>query len=275
MSIFLLLLCTCAGALMFTFVGVILVHRLVRTGVAEGHNDVLAAIFQAGGTIYAVFLAFLVVAVWQAHDAAHANVADEASLLCTLYRGSEAMDAQTGANLRILVREYTQAVIGDEWKVQAKSGGASEAARSAGLRMFKVFSGEPPDLRRENQAIDTVQLGIIAQLQADRNKRTLQAEESISPVIWLAAVINGFIVVSMSFLLYADRNWPHIVMSGALAAMIAALLCVVFILERPFGGLMPLQPDAFAHSLQVYDSVDRTTSMTRLPSEASAPLRSR
>ncbi len=104
-----------------------------------------------------------------------------------------------------------------------------------------------PGVRQNEQAIDTVQLGIIAQLQADRNKRTLQSQESISPVIWSAAIINGFIVVSMSFLLYADRTWPHIVMSGALAAMISALLCVVFILVRPFGGLMPLQPDAFAH----------------------------
>ena len=258
MAIFLLVVCVCFGAMSFAIVGVSLVNHLVRPGVSSGHNDVLAAIFQAGGTIYAVFLAFLVVAVWQAHDAAHANIADEASQLCTLYRGSEAMDPGAGEKLRVLIRQYTQAVITDEWKVQARSGGASETARAAGLHMFKVFGETSPGVRQNEQAIDTVQLGIIAQLQADRNKRTLQSQESISPVIWSAAIINGFIVVSMSFLLYADRPWPHIVMSGALAAMISALLCVVFILERPLGGLMPLQPDAFAHSLQVYDSVDRT-----------------
>src|SRR5215831_8089864 len=82
----------CVGAVGFTFIGLGAVRRLVSRGVGGEHNLVSSAIFTVGGTIYAVFLAFLVVAAWQANDAAKANVAEEASLLCTLYRGSTAME---------------------------------------------------------------------------------------------------------------------------------------------------------------------------------------
>jgi hypothetical protein len=205
-----------------------------------------------------VFLAFLVITVWSDHDDARNNVAEEASLLGTLYRGSVAMEPESGAKLRALIREYTHAVITDEWPVQAQSGGTSEKARAAGLGMFRLFGSVSPATRQNDMSIQQTLLGLIAQMQADRNKRTLEAQEQISPLIWSVAVANGLLVVLMSFFLYPDRDWPHVVMSAMLAAMIAMLLCVTWILEQPFRGLLPMTPHAFEHSLEVYDSVDRT-----------------
>jgi Protein of unknown function (DUF4239) len=257
MTVLMVLLLACIGAAAFALLGVISVRRLVCRGGGAGHNDVCSAIFQTGGTVYAVFLAFLVVAVWEAHDAADANVADEASILCTLYRGSTAMESKSGGELRSLIRRYTHAVIDDEWSRQARDGGVSDKARASGLAMFRLFGALMPETRQNDNAVDQMELSLIAQIQADRNKRTLQAEESLSPLIWAAAAANGFMVLVLSFFLEADRLWVHIALSGVLAVMVATLLGVVFILDRPFGGLMPLQPDAFVHSLGVYDSVDR------------------
>ena len=258
MIILAVLLLACASAGAFAFTGVMTVRRLARRHLGAGGADMCAAIFQTGGTLYSVFLAFLVVAVWQSHGAAHANAAEEASLLCTLYRGSSAMELDSGKAMRVLIRRYTHAVIEDEWPIQARTGGASESARAAGLGMFRLFSALPPKTRQADAAVDQMQLGLIAQIQADRNKRTLQADESLSPLIWATALANGLLVLVISFFLEADRVWIHVALSGLLAVMIATLLSVIFILDRPFGGLMPLQPDAFAHSLAVYDSVDRS-----------------
>ncbi len=247
----------CASALAFTLVGITVVRRVVRRGVGDGHNDVSAAIFGVGGTIYAVFLAFLVITVWADHESAGGNVADEASLLSTLYRGSIAMEPASGTRLRGLIREYTHAVITDEWPIQARTGAASERARAAGLGMIRLFGAIPAETRQADAAIDQLQLSLIAQIQADRNRRTLQAQESVSPVIWAVALANGLLVIIMSFFLYPDRDWPHVIMSAMLAAMVAMLIYVVFIFEQPFRGLLSLPPDAFTHSIQVYDSVDR------------------
>src|SRR5580704_14668243 len=106
------------GTIAFTILGVLIVRRILHRHVAEGHNDVIVPMFLTAGTIYAVFLAFLVVAVWETYDAAHDNIADEASALATLYRASAGMEKESGAQLRVLVREYTEAVISDEWRIQ-------------------------------------------------------------------------------------------------------------------------------------------------------------
>ena len=263
------LLILSAAAIAFTLVGLNAVRRLVRRGVGDGHNDVSSAIFGVGGTIYAVFLAFVVITIWAAHDSANSNIAEETSALGTLYRASTAMEPVGGARLRLLIREYTHAVIEDEWAIQAASGGASERARAAGLRMFSLFATIPPAVRQSDAAIDQVALGLIARIQDDRNKRTLQAQETMSPVIWVVAIVNGLLVIIMSFFLYPDRDWPHVVMSSMLAAMIAMFIYVVYIFEQPFRSVLPLQPDAFVHSLNVYDSVDRA--IGALPPAQAAP----
>jgi hypothetical protein len=239
-------------------VAVWLVRRRMKRHVAEGHNDVLVPIFLTAGTIYAVFLAFVVVAVWESYDAAHANAAEEASTLTTLYRASTGMDKASGDEMRGLIREYTEAVVKEEWALQAATGGASPKARTAALEMYRMFGRQAADVRQSDAAIDQQALQLISQIQTDRNRRTLQAGESLSPIMWIASIGGGALVLALCLLLYMDRAWPQMLATGVLAALFAMLLAVTFIFSRPFVGPTALQPDAFEHSLTVYDSVDKT-----------------
>jgi hypothetical protein len=74
----------------------------------------------------------------------------------------------------------------------------------------------------------------------------------------VASIGSGVLVLALALLLYMDRAWPQIVATSLMAGLFAMLLAVTFILSRPFVGPMALQPDAFEHSLTVYDSVDKT-----------------
>lgn len=253
----LLLVILCAGAVGFTATGLAVVRPLVRRDLSSGHNETSGPIFVVAGTVYAVFLAFVVVASWEAHTNAQDAVSDEASLLATLYRGSTAMERQSGDRLRAIIRQYTQGVIVEEWKLMAL-GRYSEKARQAGREMYRVFGAMPPQTRRDEAVIDQAQLATLAQFEADRHKRLLMAEDSLSPLIWWTAIINGLLVIAMSFFLSADRGWPHLVASAVLAVMIVMFLYVISIFAKPFAGLLPLQPTAFERSLDVYDSVDRS-----------------
>lgn len=46
----------------------------------------MIALYGGASVTYAVLLGFMVVVVWQAHDSAHRNLAEEASSLVSLYR---------------------------------------------------------------------------------------------------------------------------------------------------------------------------------------------
>jgi Protein of unknown function (DUF4239) len=256
MSIVPLLFSATVAATAFAIAGVWAGRRLLRSRVADGHHEVLGALFQTGGTLHAVFLAFLVVAVWQSYDAARANVAEEASALATLYRASAAMEPARAKALRKLIRDYVQAVVEKEWTVQAETGAVSTEARAAGLAMYQLFGQEDLMARKNDAAIDGAALAIISQIQADRNKRTLQAGTSLPTVIWLAAIGSGAIILSMSFFLFMGEVAPQMIVTSIMASMIALLLSVTFVLSRPFAGPMALQSEPFQHSLQVFDSVD-------------------
>jgi small-conductance mechanosensitive channel len=246
------------GAIGIAAIGVVIARRLVHRHVAEGHNDVLVPIFLTAGTIYAVFLAFLVVAVWESYDAAHDNAAEEASTLATLYRASTGMEKTSGDQMRILIRDYTEAVVKDEWSIQARTGGASPKARTAALGMYRLFGQLPANVRQSDAVIDQGALQLVSQVQTDRNRRTLQAGESLPLIMWIASVGSGVLVMGLALFLYMDRPGPQIIATGLLAALFAMLLAITFVLSRPFVGPMALQPDAFEHSLTVYNSVDKT-----------------
>jgi hypothetical protein len=255
MSSLLLVTVATLVAVVFSAVGIWFGRTVVRHR-GDGHHEVLGTLLQTGGTMHAVFLAFLVVAVWQSYDAARGNVAEEASSLTTLYRSTAAMDQGTGRQMRQTLKDYVEAVINREWDIQAKTGGASEDARVASLTLYRILGQEASEAKQINAAIDSSALELLSQIQSDRNRRTLQAGQSLPSIVWLAAVGSGTMVLAMSFLMIMEQLRTQVFATSLLACTIGLLLCTTLVLSRPFSGPMAIQPDPFAHSLDVFRSVD-------------------
>ena len=244
------------GAVLYAVIGVILGRKLVHRHIAEGHNDVLVPIFLTAGVIYAVLLGFMVVAVWESYDAAHANAAEEAALLVPLYRQTTVMAPEKGEEMRKLIREYSEAVAGDEWGTLQKTGQASQKARKAIGDIMRVYGTLTP-ATKVRELIAAQFLETLSQVVLDRNKRVLQASESLSWIMWLGAGGGGAIIVGMTFFLYMDRRWPHVAMAGVMSGLIGLLLFMMMVLSRPFIGPLALDPAPFEGSLLAFDDIDR------------------
>jgi hypothetical protein len=243
------------SSILYALLGVSLVREFVKDRVSEGHNDAPVPIFQTAGTIYAVLLAFSVIAVWQSYGAAKDNVADEASTLTTLYRQTNGLPDGPQRVLRRLLRKYTRVVVTDEWSIQATGGGASPNARKELGAIYRAYSTMDPRVAASPIGIEFLET--FRTVAADRNRRTLEASEALPAVLWIGLLIGGVIVVGMTFVLYTDTLWTHALSSVLIAALVGTLLFITFVLHRPFKGPMAVSPDAFEHSLSVFDSVDR------------------
>jgi hypothetical protein len=237
----------------YAWLGVYLARRFME--VSEGHNDVPVPIFQTAGTIYAVLLAFSVIAVWQSYGDAKANVAEEASTLTTLYRQTNGLPNPEQGLLRHELRAYTSAVIVDEWPIQAATGGAAASARRAIGDIYRSYSTMDPRVAASPIGVDF--LATMRTVAADRNRRTLQASEALPAVLWIGLLVGGFIVIGMTFALHTEAAWPHYLFAMLIAALIGTLLFITLVLHRPFSGPLAIQPDSFQHSLDVFDAVDR------------------
>ena len=99
-------------------------------------------------------------------------------------------------------------------------------------------------------------LETLNQLLLARNTRLLQAAETLSWVMWIAAVGGGVVTVGMTFFLYMDRPKFHVAMTSVLSLLIGMLLFIMVILERPFVGPLGIEPEPFEASLKLFNAID-------------------
>ena len=77
----------------------------------------------------------------------------------------------------------------------------------------------------KSQELITAQfLQTYSQLVLDRNKRYVQAADSLSWLMWFAAIVGGVVTVTMSFLLYMERRWPQVLAVSVMAALIGTFV---------------------------------------------------
>jgi hypothetical protein len=240
------------GSVVFAVAGVAVFSRLHSERVLKG-TSALGPIFSAAATMFAVFMAFLVVIVYQRYAAATEEVREEASVVATLYRETGGLPIAEQTQMRLLLRRYTETVINDEWVTQ-RHGVSSLAARKDFDDLFRVYSNLKPAVA--SSPLNSQFATVLSVMGNDRNKRVLSSEEALPSILWVGLIAAAVILVSMSFLLEVEGFWPHVFLSGSLAAIIGVLLLLALVLNHPFRGQAPISPAAFRHTLSVFDSVD-------------------
>jgi len=245
------------ASIAFAAGGVVLGRWAIRKHVAAFHNEVLISLFAAAGIVYAILLGFLVVVVWESYDDAHRNVAEEAATLVSLYRLTYGMDAAHGAEMRGFIRDYTDAVIEDEWPRLGSDVAGRERARKAIGNIDREFAKMDAATKAADAQVHIEFLHIKSAIIADRNERLQEASDTIPWVMWFGAVGGGVIVMAMSFFIYMERAWPHVLMTGLMGALVGMLLYIMIVLSTPFSGPLAIGPEHFQAALQVMDDDDR------------------
>jgi hypothetical protein len=254
MSWTLLLILFVAGSITFAVGGVWIGRKVLHGKVKEGHNDVMVPLFLTAGVIYAVLLAFMVIAMWETYDAAKANVAEEASLMVPLYRQSYGMDPKNGGEMRHLIREYGEGVIKD-WQTFRYTALGSPQARYIANKMVAVFNTMTP-ASKSREIVTQQFLQTYSQFLLDRNKRLVHAAESLSWIMWAALIGGGMVTIGMTFVLYMEYPPPHYAMASVLALGIGLLLYLMVVLNRPFIGPLGIEPEPYEASLKLFDLID-------------------
>jgi hypothetical protein len=221
------------------------VRRLVPSIVVGEHNDVAGYLIAVVGVVYAVTLAFIVIATWENFREARDTVETEAGALRSLYRDSRSLAEPTRSELGDLVIRYGRAAAGPEWDAM-DDGGSSDAAFSLVGDMFaSLGSAEVVTPTQETFLADALErLNDVAE---NRAKRIAMAEEGPVSVLWAAIVFGGVVTVGFALLFGVTNKRLHYLMVGGFAAVLALQILVILVLSYPFSGDVQVTPDPIEH----------------------------
>jgi formate-dependent nitrite reductase membrane component NrfD len=137
-----------------------------------------------------------------------------------------------------------------------RHGTRNTAAGAASNEIIRVFSTMVPATKaRELVAAQFLQK--FSQMVLDRNKRYVHATEALSPIMWVGIIIGGILTIGLSFIIFMERGWPHVLGVAVMSTLIGMLLFMVALLSRPFHGPLAIDPAPFEQVLAVFDQVDK------------------
>jgi hypothetical protein len=231
------------GVLVVTSLSLHLIQRYWSHSSRQAHNDVAGFIFAAVGVLYAVLLAFVIIAVWESIGTARDTTYREANQLANVYWISRSLPLAEGAPIEKATLAYAHTVIDDEWPLMANRASSPNATALIYQIRTGVFGFQPQSMQQQvlyNQAVTSV--NALAEARRDRLDTI---GEVIPTVLWLALIVGGAITVGFCLLFGIENKTTHIGMVTVFAAMVVLSLLLIKDMEYPFGGAVRIGPEAF------------------------------
>jgi hypothetical protein len=232
----------------------LLLRRLTRRHRREYHNDVLGFLFSAAAVVYAVLLAFVVFAVWEAFSGAERTVNQEAATLVSLYLDTETFPQPLRNEAQRGIREYTFSVMSDEFPAMRSSQDSRDTERTL-FDLFGVYNQlHPAD--GWQQRLESASLGRLGEVALLRSQRLQASQSSLPDMFWVVLVLGGMLTLVLGAPLFMEHAHLHVASSLLLGGTLGAVLFLILALNRPFAGSVAIRPESFERNVQTYRTID-------------------
>ncbi len=226
---------------------VIVVHRLWSHTLRAAHNEVNGYFFAAVGALYAVLLAFVVVAVWEDMGTAQQNTYDEANAIPGLYFSSTVFPPDIRTTFQRDSVAYARDVINDEWPTLANGQSSPRVEADAKALRKAILQVQP---RTDQQdALYSSMIDRINTINSDRRQRIYEAQPSIPGIFWYSLLGGGILLIFFALFFGVPKLLPHLLMVTVLATIVAGTLYLTYLMEQPFRGPMRIEPNAYQVAL--------------------------
>ena len=219
----------------------LLIRKSVGAEKLVKNNEIAGFKFATVGVIYAVLLAFAVIAVWDKFSEAQNSVADEAGATAALFRYSDGPEPEALALHKAIVG-YLRAVIDKDWPAMARESDSHEATEalnllySAAMALNRSPTRDTADMSEVFRQIDNVT--------AARRVRLHLATGLVPNVIWLVLFLGAGLTVGFTLFFGSENPVAQVSMTGVLSVLVTTGLVVIISIDHPFTGSEYIHPDA-------------------------------
>ncbi|MEI6278753.1 MAG: DUF4239 domain-containing protein [Verrucomicrobiae bacterium] len=223
------------------YLGLLLTKRAVPNRFLSQHHDVTGAIFGALGTIYGIFLAFIVATTWQYYSTTGSNVVQEARCLGDLYANAKASPPEFRDQIRKLLRDYRDALVHQEWKSLARGKASPQATELLNQLSDAYVFHKVGDASEGAFFQESVQN--LNRLKELRTSRIDDSSSGLIPFLWCVLLAGGVATVGFTFLFAPPNIHAQAVMAMLLTGVICLTLYTIVNLDFPFSGLVAISPE--------------------------------
>jgi ABC-type multidrug transport system fused ATPase/permease subunit len=234
--------------MILSLIGLWMSRKLIPSHFLNQSHDVTGPFFSTLGTVYGIFLAFVVSTTWQQFSNTQSNLVQEARYLSNLYFATKAFSSPMQEQLQQLLREYRDSVVNEEWKSMSKG---KENPQTTLLvdQIGRAYMGYKTTDPTENSFLhESIQN--LSSLKGLRASRIDDANSGLIGVLWFVLLVGAVATIGFSFLFGAHNFKAQAVMTMLLTGVISMTFFTIINLDFPFTGTTTVSPEPL-QSLQM------------------------
>jgi Protein of unknown function (DUF4239) len=226
----------------------VLIRRLVGVERLALNNEVAGFIFAIIGVVYAVLLAFVVIAVWEKFSEGQTAVAKESAAAAALFYYSDGPEPEA-AKLHDSIVHYLTLAIESDWPAMATNAEDSQTTAALGalyraaMALNRTGTRSIADMSEVFTQIDNLTLA--------RRVRLHLSTGLVPEIIWITLFAGAGFTVCFALFFGSPNAVPHFAMTAILSIVLASGLVVIISLDHPFSGPVHISPEALEQVLAI------------------------
>jgi hypothetical protein len=230
--------------------GLYLVRRRVPYTTLKENNEVAGFVYAAIGVVYAVLLAFVVVAVWEQYSEAEESAHQEAGQIGNLLRDAQGFPYATRDHVQQALLRYAQSVTDEEWESMSR-GEYGKATSEAYEELWQAYYDFQPQGSRE-EAFYGESLERLNEMGQLRRTRLHVSRPGLPTLMWILLIGGGMITVGFTYMFGTKSTVAQLIIVGSLAGLVGFVLFLILCLDFPFTGDLAIEPEAMRSVIEYW-----------------------
>ncbi|MDQ3019648.1 MAG: DUF4239 domain-containing protein [Bacteroidota bacterium] len=241
-----------AGAAVSITALLIIRKKLPWESTQENH-EVGGFLFNALGLIYAVLIAFVVIATWEDYNMAKNYCENEANILQNLFLDSEGLPQASQLLIKENILEYTRSVINEDWPLLSIDKSNPNSKQKL-IEIWKIFSSMDSIKTEKEKIYFAESLDKLNDITDYRRLRILSSQNHIPAIIWTVIILGALTSIGFSLFFGTKSFTIQATMTSLFAMTNSIVILMIVALDHPFTGDIKITPDAFEQILNNLES---------------------
>ncbi len=212
------------------------------------NNEVAGFKFAVVGVLYAVLLAFVVVAVWEDFRNTETAVRDEAKAAVDLHRVTHALPPASKDAVHETLMSYLHDVRDKEWPAMGLGAPSQAVADDLNQLSHAIFELNPEGAREA--ALYAHALRLLTVISDNRDERIDSADGSVPTILWITLIVGAAVTLGYPAFFGAENSTAQALMTASLAILVALALVLALALDYPFTGDLRISAKPFDEAIQ-------------------------